>query len=250
MCGTDGCQYPSPCILHQHACQNGLDVRVASRGLCEVTPSPQCPCFDTPTAQLPQHPNVTVYLNASEMIQLAAAAPKLVECSLSTISRYLRRPDIHYARIFHAMEVLSALEITPFNQEPANKILVAQNRIFNLENLENQPLLQQAAAIVHALSVLDNIGLLCQIPSPLPSIEKVLGLPVFLPCGAEGIQRTFLFNGYELKENRPHIKFLENGLLISNTRPIDEGLYTCVVDNSCGPASTATYIRVLCKCIH
>ena len=164
------------------------------------------------------------------------------------------KPDRYYAQAFHAMEVLSALELAQFTEQPADKLFVARYRLYDLENLPNQPALMQSYAIANALSALESVikfqDCYQHSYSQLTVIKRAFGVPVFLPCGGKDVERTLYFNGAELREDRSHIQFLESSLQIFNVRPIDEGMYTCVVRDSCGIRNSSSYLRVICRYTH
>ena len=247
MCGTDACTYPNPCLMLKHVCKTGTFVRMRYSGPCSVNPD-HCPCIQFSTKRC--HP--TVYLNSCALKKLASHAQTLLQCSRYTIERFLHayrrhsQYSVEYARIHHALEVLDELDVAHFYNMQKEKVAFVPK--YHLKHLANEGEVRKWAAIVDALSVLNDFDLLCHIPSTLPSIRKAFNNSIVLSqCSLSKSNVLFYRDRVRLtKTNAPHYRVSSESLYIRYVRPVDEGTFTCVSSGQCSQ-SNQTILRVVGK---
>ena len=254
VCGSNHCSYPTACHLHQHACETGKRILIKKRGTCNINKSPDdCPSY----AQIAPSPsNVTVYLNASEIMSWAIKVRPCLEAWIdwNKVNRVIKgyeasASDLElqiYAQLFNSLEVFDAFGIIEFSRKPLSlyEDYVRERRVYSLESLLMESTFHQFSAIADAFSFLSKYELGTKKECSCLK-EKIFNAAAFLPCEVKNTLKVIWFrNGTELVDGVKY-KILTNGLLIENVRPIDADEYTCKAFGPFESIATATaYLEV------
>ena len=226
--------------------------------------------------------NVTVYLNASGLIEAALCTNYSLLLKPSNLQKVAKHAATHYrlrphlAEHLNAIQVLDTLNIINATALFDSKILrslselqqVVNNSdlltldfninvdlLVNASDLPLQSAINRSAAVANAVKVLNgshNLGVFLPAPATCPQYQEVFNNTIYLPCETKPdpetvVNVTFYHNGLPVDKSDRRFQFHRGGLLVRNVSPTLAGNYTCVAVKRCASSSVSSFVNVTGK---